>query len=31
MADVIILSIIGICIFFIVRNKIKEVKKKELG
>lgn len=31
MADILILSIIVICVFFIIRNFVKKAKNKELG
>lgn len=31
MADAIILSVIGISVFFIIRNMVKKAKRKELG
>lgn len=31
MADIIILSIIGLCVFFIIRNFVKKARNKELG
>lgn len=31
MADIVILSIIGLCVFFIIRSFIKKAKNKELG
>ncbi|MCM1162416.1 MAG: FeoB-associated Cys-rich membrane protein [Roseburia sp.] len=31
MADIIILSIIGLCVFFIIRSFVKKAKNKELG
>ncbi|MBD5464881.1 MAG: FeoB-associated Cys-rich membrane protein [Lachnospiraceae bacterium] len=31
MADIIILSILGLCVFFIIRSFVKKAKNKELG
>lgn len=31
MADIIILFVIGLCVFFIIRNFVKKAKNKELG
>lgn len=31
MADIVILTVMGLCVFFIIRSFVKKAKSKELG